>query len=159
DEDERSLNENRSLDEDNRSLNEDKSLDERSLKEDGSLFVEEESNKNQNVSSIEEAALTERISKAIHQIERSTEETEKKSYRIKGKIYETEKSYEIEKRTHQVEKKEKNSISPKSDLKVKTIQSSRISTGQLDKLMNLVGELIINRSRINELTINLRSKD
>src|SRR5690606_22458593 len=47
----------------------------------------------------------------------------------------------------------------KSDLKVKTIQSSRISTGQLDKLMNLVGELIINRSRINELTINLRSKD
>lgn len=159
DEDERSLNENRSLDEDNRSLNEDKSLDERSLNEDRSLFVEEESNKNQNVSSIEEAALTERISKAIHQIERSTEETEKKSYRIKGKIYETEKSYEIEKRTHQVEKKEKNSISPKSDLKVKTIQSSRISTGQLDKLMNLVGELIINRSRINKLTINLRSKD
>ena len=174
DEDERSLNEGKSLDErslnedkslDERSLNEDKSLDERflnedrSLDEDGSLFVGEQSNKNQNVSSIEEAALTERISKAIHQIERSTEETEKKSYRIKENIYETEKSYETEKRTHQVEKKEKNSISPKSDFKVKTIQSSRISTGQLDKLMNLVGELIINRSRINELTINMRSKD
>ncbi|AKB13587.1 two-component system, chemotaxis family, sensor kinase CheA [Methanosarcina thermophila] len=171
DEDNRSLNEDESLDEDEQSLNEDESLDERylnedkSLDEEGSLFLEEQSNKNQNLSSIEEAALTERISEAVHQIERSTEETEKKSYSIKEEIYETEKSYETEKgyetekRTHQAEKKENNSISPKSDFKVKTIQSSRISTEQLDKLMNLVGELIINRSRINELTINMRSKD
>ena len=47
----------------------------------------------------------------------------------------------------------------KSNLKVKTIQSSRISTKQLDKLMNLVGELVINWSRINELTGNLKSKE
>ncbi|HET8687967.1 MAG TPA: chemotaxis protein CheA, partial [Methanosarcina sp.] len=34
-----------------------------------------------------------------------------------------------------------------------------MSTEQLDKLMNLVGELVINRSRINELTGNLKSKE
>lgn len=39
------------------------------------------------------------------------------------------------------------------------IQSSRISTEQLDKLMNLVGELIINRSRVKELTGESKSKD
>lgn len=39
------------------------------------------------------------------------------------------------------------------------IQSSRISTEQLDKLMNLVGELVINRSRVKELTGESKSKD
>lgn len=39
------------------------------------------------------------------------------------------------------------------------IQSSRISTEQLDKLMNLVGELVINRSRVEELTGESKSKD
>lgn len=39
------------------------------------------------------------------------------------------------------------------------IQSSRISTEQLDKLMNLVGELVINRIRVKELTGESKSKD
>lgn len=39
------------------------------------------------------------------------------------------------------------------------IQSSRISTEQLDKLMNLVGELVINRTRIKELIGESKSKD
>lgn len=39
------------------------------------------------------------------------------------------------------------------------IQSSRINTEQLDKLMNLVGELVINRSRVKELTRDSKSKD
>ena len=39
------------------------------------------------------------------------------------------------------------------------IQSSRISMEQLDKLMNLVGELVINRSRVKELTRESKSKD
>ncbi|MDD4249494.1 MAG: Hpt domain-containing protein, partial [Methanosarcina sp.] len=39
------------------------------------------------------------------------------------------------------------------------IQGSRISTEQLDKLMNLVGELVINRSRVKELTGEATSKD
>ncbi|WP_243685532.1 hypothetical protein [Methanosarcina barkeri] len=42
---------------------------------------------------------------------------------------------------------------------MKIVQNPRISTEQLDKLMNLVGELVINRSRINELTRNLKSKE
>lgn len=39
------------------------------------------------------------------------------------------------------------------------IPSSRISTEQLDKLMNLVGELVITRSRVKELTGESKSKD
>jgi two-component system chemotaxis sensor kinase CheA len=169
DEDE-SVNGDESLDKDESlhedwSLNEDKSLDgeesldeDEPLDEDGSveknvpLFVEEQDNKNQNNSTIEEVGLTERISKAIHQIEKNNSKTEE-SRRTKEETYKTGKG------TCQVEKKEENHVSPKSDLKVKTIQSSRISTEQLDKLMNLVGELVINRSRINELTINMRSKE
>ncbi|AKB38927.1 Signal transduction histidine kinase CheA [Methanosarcina siciliae C2J] len=46
-----------------------------------------------------------------------------------------------------------------SKLQSPKIQSSRISTEQLDKLMNLVGELVINRSRIKELTGESKSKD
>ncbi|MDM7920138.1 MAG: chemotaxis protein CheA [Methanosarcina sp.] len=46
-----------------------------------------------------------------------------------------------------------------SKTKGSKIQSSRISTEQLDKLMNLVGELVINRSRVKELTGESKSKD
>ncbi|WP_369793103.1 chemotaxis protein CheA [Methanosarcina sp. 2.H.A.1B.4] len=46
-----------------------------------------------------------------------------------------------------------------SKTRVTRIQSSRISTEQLDKLMNLVGELVINRSRVKELTGESKSKD
>ena len=47
------------------------------------------------------------------------------------------------------------------DLKIQSpkVQSSRISTEQLDKLLNLVGELAINRSRVKELTEGSKSKD
>jgi two-component system, chemotaxis family, sensor kinase CheA len=58
-----------------------------------------------------------------------------------------------------LQKEEKNLAYPRLSPKVKIIQNSRISTGQLDKLMNLVGELVINRSRVNELTRNLKSKE
>ncbi len=49
--------------------------------------------------------------------------------------------------------------SSKSKLKVNDIQSLRISTEQLNEMMNLVGELVINMSRINELIGNLKSKE
>jgi len=51
------------------------------------------------------------------------------------------------------------SSSIQSSRKGSKIQSSRISTEQLDKLMNLVGELVINRSRVKELTGESKSKD
>jgi len=63
------------------------------------------------------------------------------------------------KEIYQPEKEEKTPAYPKSSPKVKIVQNPRISTEQLDKLMNLVGELVINRSRINELTRNLKSKE
>ncbi|WP_292376733.1 chemotaxis protein CheA [Methanosarcina sp. UBA411] len=63
------------------------------------------------------------------------------------------------KEVYRPEKEEKTLVPPKPVPKVKTIQSSRISNEQLDKLMNLVGEIVINRSRINELTCNLKSKE
>ncbi len=76
-----------------------------------------------------------------------------------SKIEETNKVKKTAKEIYRPEKEEEILTFPKSGPKVKTIQSSRISTEQLDKLMNLVGELIINRSRINELTCNLKSKE
>jgi two-component system chemotaxis sensor kinase CheA len=76
-----------------------------------------------------------------------------------SKIEETDEIKKTAKKIYQPEKEEKIPASPKSDTKVKTIQNSRISTEQLDKLMNLVGELVINRSRINELAGNLKSKE
>lgn len=106
-----------------------------------------------------------------------TEDSREKVSEIKGsgrenrtekKVSETEEARQIKevsrikkvtKEIYQAEIEGKKPVSSKSDLKVKTIQSSRISTEQLDKLMNLVGELVINRSRINELTGNLRSKE
>lgn len=76
-----------------------------------------------------------------------------------SKLEEINKIKKAGKEIYRPEKEEKIPAYPKSSPKVKTIQSSRISTKQLDKLMNLVGELIINRSRINELTCNLKSKE
>lgn len=77
---------------------------------------------------------------------------------------EEEKEEKIEKR--EGEKKERiqnpkiqNSKIQNSKIQNPKIQSSRISTEQLDKLMNLVGELIINRIRVKELTSESKSKD
>lgn len=130
-----------------------KKFENKPLDENSPLFIEEYDNQNQNALSNEEIGLTERTSEPIHQIERSTDKTEKKSRRTGEEVCKTGKG------VYQVEKEEKNLASPVPDLKPKTIQSSRISAEQLDKLMNLVGELIINRSRINELTGDLRSKE
>jgi two-component system chemotaxis sensor kinase CheA len=76
-----------------------------------------------------------------------------------SKIEETNKVKKSATKIYRSETEGKTPASPKSDPKVKTIHSSRISTEQLDKLMNLVGELVINRSRINELTGNIKSKE
>jgi two-component system chemotaxis sensor kinase CheA len=71
----------------------------------------------------------------------------------------SEQAYETEKKVFEVGKEGNTSASLKSNFKVKNIQSSRISTEKLDKLMNLVGELAINRSRIKELVGSLNSKE
>jgi len=76
-----------------------------------------------------------------------------------SRIEEINKVKKFSKEIYQSETEGKISAFPKSDPKVKTIHSSRISTEQLDKLMNLVGELVINRSRIHELTGNIKSKE
>ncbi len=89
------------------------------------------------------------------------EDDGKKYIREKGvpRIEEISKVKKSSKEIHRPETGGKILASPKSDPKVKTIHSSRISTEQLDKLMNLVGELVINRSRINELTGNIQSQE
>jgi len=76
-----------------------------------------------------------------------------------SKIEEINKVKKSAKKIYRPETEGKTPDSPKSDPKVKTIHGSRVSTEQLDKLMNLVGELVINRSRINELTGNIKSKE
>lgn len=80
----------------------------------------------------------------------------------KGTGEKEEREEKREREEKQDEKKEKEkkleSVNEKS-MRSPKIQSSRISTEQLDKLMNLVGELSINRSRVKELTEESKSKD
>ncbi len=71
----------------------------------------------------------------------------------------SEEAYETEKKVFEVGKEGNVYASLKSNFKIKNIQSSRISTEKLDKLLNLVGELAINRSRVNELVGSLNSKE
>lgn len=42
---------------------------------------------------------------------------------------------------------------------IKTVQSVRVSIERLDNLMNLVGELIINKSRLNQLATEIETKN
>ena len=121
--------------------------------EDELLFVEIENNQKQKISNTEEAKLTEKISKVVYQIEKEIHKTEKEVCEAKREIHETGKGM------FEAKREGKTCASPKLNPKIKNIPSSRISTEQLDKLMNLVGELVINRSRIKELTGNLKSKE
>ncbi len=90
-----------------------------------------------------------------------TEEDEERE-RKNAEKEEKEKAVEKEKE-EETEGREKNEKERQSGKEVKTqspkIHSSRVSTEKLDKLMNLVGELVINRSRVKELTGKLKSKD
>jgi two-component system chemotaxis sensor kinase CheA len=71
----------------------------------------------------------------------------------------SEHAYKTEPKVFEIGKEGNIPASLKSNLKIKNIQSSRISTKKLDKLMNLVGELATNRSRVKELVGNLKSKE
>lgn len=53
----------------------------------------------------------------------------------------------------------KNIIQQKKNESVKTGQSIRVNIERLDNLMNLVGELIINKIRLNQLATGIKSKD
>ena len=115
---------------------------------------------------IDESEIKDGEEKGCETEDREIKDGEEKGCEIKdsedrkvSEIEETSTDKRISKGIYQAETEGKTPSSPKSDLKIKTIQSSRISTEKLDKLMNLVGELVINRSRINELTGNLKSKE
>ncbi|WP_298685497.1 chemotaxis protein CheA [uncultured Methanomethylovorans sp.] len=53
----------------------------------------------------------------------------------------------------------KNTIQQKKNESLKTGQSIRVNIERLDNLMNLVGELIINKIRLNQLATSIKSKD
>ncbi|MDK2825840.1 MAG: two-component system, chemotaxis family, sensor kinase CheA [Methanolobus sp.] len=63
-----------------------------------------------------------------------------------------------EKKSEETEEKKNTSAVKRSDA-VKSIQSVRVNIERLDNLMNLVGELIINKIRLNQLASDLNAKD
>ncbi|ETA67229.1 chemotaxis protein histidine kinase-like protein [Methanolobus tindarius DSM 2278] len=63
-----------------------------------------------------------------------------------------------EKKKEETEEKKSASAVKRSDA-VKSIQSVRVNIERLDNLMNLVGELIINKIRLNQLASDLNAKD
>ncbi|MDK2832373.1 MAG: two-component system, chemotaxis family, sensor kinase CheA [Methanolobus sp.] len=75
-------------------------------------------------------------------------------------IAESSKVEEKQQETKKEETEEKKSASAvkRSDA-VKSIQSVRVNIERLDNLMNLVGELIINKIRLNQLASDLNAKD
>jgi len=99
------------------------------------------------------ARKVEKVLKYVHETETEVNETKTEDNETEIEVNKIEKIF------FEFEKEGKISAFPKSKFKVKNIQSSRISTEQLDKLMNLAGELVINRSRIHELIGNLKSKE
>jgi two-component system chemotaxis sensor kinase CheA len=80
------------------------------------------------------------------------------TYREPGSVNEKNR-FEPEKMEGEAVTGEKMPFFSKSNPKIKNIQSVRVSTEQLDKLMNLAGELVITRSRINQLTLDFKSKE
>nr|WP_321496160.1 chemotaxis protein CheA [uncultured Methanolobus sp.] len=63
-----------------------------------------------------------------------------------------------ENKTEETEEKKSTSAVKRSDA-VKSIQSVRVNIERLDNLMNLVGELIINKIRLNQLASDLNAKE
>lgn len=79
---------------------------------------------------------------------------------LSGKIEETKSSEDVKK----PDEMEKEKAKPKSGAAVKrtdaikSVQSVRVSIERLDNLMNLVGELIINKIRLNQLASEIDTK-
>lgn len=130
---------------------EDKSLSAKKESEEKNSEMEDDEIGDRGDSEIEDGGHRDSKKKDTKSEDRKTENGEEKDRESEDRKTENDE--------YRPETEEKTPDSPKSGPKVKTIQSSRISTEQLDKLMNLVGELVINRSRINELTGNLNSKE
>ncbi|WP_440954024.1 chemotaxis protein CheW [Methanosarcina sp. Mfa9] len=101
-----------------------------------------------NVSEIEDVSLSSLIS----------EQGYGEAYRTPGSVHEKTR-FEPEKMEGEAVTGGKMPFFSKSNPKIKNIQSVRVSTEQLDKLMNLAGELVITRSRINQLTLDFKSKE
>ncbi|WP_410508260.1 chemotaxis protein CheA [Methanosarcina hadiensis] len=109
------------------------------------------------------------------EVEEKEEETKQREWHKEGEIKQRdgkereekieqregeEREEKIEQREGEKKKKEEDGKEEKKGrVQSPKIQSSRISTEQLDKLMNLVGELVINRTRIKELIAESKSKD
>jgi len=87
------------------------------------------------------------------------EQKEKKSFIYTGTDFKVKNIQSSSIQSSSIQSSSIQSSSIQSSRKGSKIQSSRISTEQLDKLMNLVGELVINRSRVKELTGESKSKD
>lgn len=124
--------------------------------EDFSLSVEIKDNQEKDS---QEGNILEKEAGRVGKVSEYIPETEKEVNETEKRVNETEKEVFEDEKKEKTSKEGNASIFPKSNFTVKNIQSSRISTEQLDKLMNLVGELVINRSRINELIGNRKSKE
>ncbi len=71
----------------------------------------------------------------------------------------TEKKEQDKKEAETEESNSTNKTAVKRPDAVKSIQSVRVNIERLDNLMNLVGELIINKIRLNQLASDLKAKD
>ena len=92
-----------------------------------------------------------------------TEATEEKSVeKIEEKtLNEQTKASEEEKKTEEVSETLTKSPSktPPNELAVQTVQSIRVAVEKLDKLQNLVGETVINQSRLHQLSGQIMTVD
>ena len=88
--------------------------------------------------------------------ENRTEATEErpKASEEEDKTGEMKKTYEVSKTTEKSPSK-----SPQNEPVVQTVQSIRVAVEKLDKLQNLVGETVINQSRLHQLSDQIMTVD
>ncbi|WP_367343434.1 chemotaxis protein CheW [Methanomethylovorans sp.] len=71
----------------------------------------------------------------------------------------TDEHAEDDTKEKSIDQTSKSTVQQKKNDPVKTGQSIRVSIERLDNLMNLVGELVINKIRLNQLSTDIKSKD
>ncbi len=90
-----------------------------------------------------------------------SEEKGEKSQAEQAKDIKEEKKTDVMKVTDEVSEIKSKALSktPKDEPVVQTVQSIRVAVEKLDKLQNLVGETVINQSRLHQLSVQIMAVD
>ncbi|MFP4654450.1 MAG: chemotaxis protein CheW [Methanohalobium sp.] len=133
-------------------------LDEENFDKDFTIVFSTEINQNTIKDEVQKIAEVKEVS--ISKVELDNNESEEDD-ELSSNAEEIESGTQFNQNQPQIDPKSDSDDANKRSSEIKSVQSVRIDINRLDKLMNLVGELIINKIRINQLTsdYNLKNLD